>query len=53
MPTKIQEFFERYRNAFKALDGEVAARLYAYAQGKFEPESFFPQGEQFAIADLR
>ena len=33
MPTEIRLFFERYRDAFNALDGEAVARLYALPSG--------------------
>ncbi len=33
MPPEIQSFFERYRNAFNALDGDAIARLYAVPSG--------------------
>lgn len=33
MPTEIRQFFERYRDAFNALDGEAVARLYAVPSG--------------------
>ncbi len=33
MTTEIRAFFEAYRNAFDALDGEAVARLYAVPSG--------------------
>lgn len=33
MPREIRTFFEAYRNAFDALDGEAVARLYAVPSG--------------------
>jgi len=33
MPPDIQRFFEQYRDAFNALDGEAVARLYAVPSG--------------------
>ena len=33
MPTEIRTFFESYRAAFNALDGEAVARLYAVPSG--------------------
>jgi SnoaL-like domain len=33
MPTEIRAFFERYRVAFNALDGEAIAHLYAVPSG--------------------
>lgn len=33
MPAEIRAFFERYRDAFNALDGEAVARLYAVPSG--------------------
>jgi ketosteroid isomerase-like protein len=33
MSTEIRAFFESYRNAFNALDGEAVARLYAVPSG--------------------
>src|SRR4029077_15874514 len=33
MSTQIRAFFESYRNAFNALDGEAVARLYAVPSG--------------------
>jgi len=33
MPREIQAFFERYRDAFNALDGEAVAGLYAEPSG--------------------
>ena len=33
MPVEIRQFFERYRDAFNALDGEAVANLYAVPSG--------------------
>ncbi len=33
MPAQLRAFFERYRDAFNALDGEAVARLYAVPSG--------------------
>jgi hypothetical protein len=33
MPTDIQQFFQRYRDAFNALDGAAVAGLYAVPSG--------------------
>ncbi|MDR0777508.1 MAG: nuclear transport factor 2 family protein [Azonexus sp.] len=33
MPTEIRAFFDRYRDAFNALDGEAVAQLYAVPSG--------------------
>ena len=88
MPRDITAFFERYRDAFNALDGAAIADFYAepsgiaqggtythwptrtpvrenmvalcaqyrgkgYARAEFEATSFIPQGDRYAIADLR
>ena len=88
LPADIQAFFDRYRAAFNALDGEAVARLYAvpsgiasdtgyqhwpayepirdnmvalcqlyrdngYTEAHYQVASFLPQGEQYALADLR
>jgi hypothetical protein len=88
MPRDITAFFERYRDAFNALDGAAIADLYAepsgiaqggtytywptrtpvrenmaalcelyrkkgYARANFDATSFIPQGDRYAIADLR
>jgi hypothetical protein len=41
MPLEIRQFFERYRDAFNALDGEAVATLYAVPSVKalFDPHS--------------
>lgn len=88
MPKDITAFFERYRDAFNALEGAAIADLYAepsgiaqggtythwatrttvrdnmialcelyrgkgYAGADFEATLFIPQGDLYAIADLR
>lgn len=88
MTAEIHRFFEEYRDAFDALDGDAIARLYAvpsglvtaegyvhwpafdpirrnmtelcrryrehgYVAARFEPAAFLPQGEDFAVVDLR
>ncbi len=40
MPVEIRRFFERYRDAFNALDGDAVADLYAVPSGIVDPRGY-------------
>lgn len=49
MPVEIQRFFERYRDAFNALDGDAVAALYAVPSGIVDSSSYTHWTEEGSI----
>ena len=51
MPQEIRAFFERYRDAFNALDGDAVAALYAEPSGIAQDASYTHWSNRLAASD--